>query len=335
MFHNIKTNKKAIESAGLFITTKCNLNCKYCYVNKFSKEMDFETAKNAVNLIADSPSSLKEIHFFGGEPLLRYQFIKQVVEYAEKINNFKFKITTNGTLFDEDIFDFLKQKDFEVIVSLDGPQKTNDFSRKHISTVSFFDKIVHSLNTLKDKKIKTSISMTIHPSNAKSLYDDFSYLNEKFDFKINISPAVLIKWPLPSLELYISQFKKCILNNKDKFEDNLNISKRSESIEINEAYCPIRKEISITPRGDILFCSLFMKYNIIPAHFIAGNVHSGFKTKYNKCKYEKYSKKCFDCFSKKYCHNFCHNLGPDNSNFAICNLNQKIFSEINNENIKP
>jgi radical SAM protein with 4Fe4S-binding SPASM domain len=116
------------------LTRECNLNCKYCFVNRSAKRMNIETARKVVDFIFQSPSKSLTLEFTGGEPLLNFEVLKFIVEYAKE-KNLKFKkrllftITTNGTIFSKEIVDYLKKNNFSVTVSIDGPKEVHEFNR--------------------------------------------------------------------------------------------------------------------------------------------------------------------------------------------------------------
>lgn len=106
----------------LHLTDACNLRCKYCYVRQDTHRMTLDTAKAAVNMAADDPGH-HGIIFFGGEPLLRRQLIYDTVQYAESLGlpgKFHYKITTNGTLLDDEFLAFSKRYQVFIALSHDG-----------------------------------------------------------------------------------------------------------------------------------------------------------------------------------------------------------------------
>ena len=118
----------------LNITNECNLRCKYCYIKKQPEYMSFDIAKKSIDFIYKNLSALRQkhneilndykgfIYFFGGEPLLNYTLIQEIVDYVENTypNSFNFAIVTNGLLLTNNICQFLKDHDFQVKISYDG-----------------------------------------------------------------------------------------------------------------------------------------------------------------------------------------------------------------------
>ncbi|MDR1136025.1 MAG: Cys-rich peptide radical SAM maturase CcpM [Clostridiales Family XIII bacterium] len=154
-------HRSKIGHMTLQITQRCNLRCGYCvysgdYNNRAhsQKEMDFDTAKKAIDyLIAHSRDSKDiSIGFYGGEPLLRFNFIKKCVEYAEQKAEgriINYTTTTNGTLITEEKVLFFEQHDFSITISLDGPENIHDRHRRFAgSDEGSFKTIIANLNML-------------------------------------------------------------------------------------------------------------------------------------------------------------------------------------------
>ena len=121
-----------VKAMCLHIAHDCNLRCKYCFASTGDfghgrKLMDFETGKRAIDFLIEHSGTRHnlELDFFGGEPLMNYEVVKQVVAYARSIEkehnkNFRFTITTNGVQLTEDKFDFLNKEISNVVLSIDG-----------------------------------------------------------------------------------------------------------------------------------------------------------------------------------------------------------------------
>lgn len=134
---------KTVRSINLDITQECNLRCLYCIYNKDfeskrnhgSQVMSLTTAKRAIDFLKanSSESETLSIGFYGGEPLQRFDFVKDCVDYAKNVIKRKkivFTVTTNATLMTPEIAEILLENDFSVLVSIDGPQDIHDRYRK-------------------------------------------------------------------------------------------------------------------------------------------------------------------------------------------------------------
>lgn len=134
--------KNRLNTITLQVTQQCNLRCKYCtysgsYYNRIhsDKNMSTEIALKGVDYILDHSALSPRIFigFYGGEPLLRFDLIKEVVEYAKKQDpskRYHFHMTTNGTLLKKDVVEFLVANDFNLLISLDGPEEVHDANRQ-------------------------------------------------------------------------------------------------------------------------------------------------------------------------------------------------------------
>lgn len=171
----------------LEITERCNLRCGYCIYNpRFTQKRDHGTrdmsqgtAFQAINYLARNSQGKKDvaITFYGGEPLLRFPFIRSCVDYARKVllkKDLSFSLTTNGTLLTLEMADFFAAEGFGVHVSLDGPQDIQDRYRRDFKGNGSFHKTIAGLRTLYeaygDQKEKLSLSMVYAPPFQKKIY---------------------------------------------------------------------------------------------------------------------------------------------------------------------
>jgi len=138
---DFKKRKTVVKALCLHIAHDCNLGCKYCFAEEGEYHgrralMSFEVGKKALDfLIANSGSRRNlEVDFFGGEPLMNWEVVKQLVEYGRSQEeahgkHFRFTITTNGVLLNDEIMDFCNKEMSNVVMSLDGRREVNDFMR--------------------------------------------------------------------------------------------------------------------------------------------------------------------------------------------------------------
>lgn len=148
----------------LQVTQQCNLRCKYCaYSGQYknnrthsSKRMSWVIAKAAIDFYAARILEKDEaiISFYGGEPLLEFELIKQCIEYAKRViqgKPLRFSITTNGTLLKDEIVDFLQENNMETLISLDGAEKEHDCNRKYASGKGSFKDIMENVKNVKER----------------------------------------------------------------------------------------------------------------------------------------------------------------------------------------
>lgn len=150
-----------VESMILLVTEGCNFACTYCYGSYPEKHMvmDLHIAKKAVDLAVQL--GVEELIFFGGEPLLNFPLIKEVVEYIKSIEyHGAIRITTNGSLITDQIARFFSEYNIEVSVSMDGSRKQHDTTRVYKDGKSSYDKVVEGINLLKKYNALSLIEIT-------------------------------------------------------------------------------------------------------------------------------------------------------------------------------
>ena len=149
-----------VKALCLHIAHTCNLNCSYCFASqgKYHGEralMSFETGKRALDFLVENSGSRHnlEVDFFGGEPLMNFQTVKDLVAYArsieqEKKKHFRFTLTTNGMLIDDDVIDFANRECSNVVLSLDGRKEIHDRFRVDHAGNGSWEKIVPKFRKL-------------------------------------------------------------------------------------------------------------------------------------------------------------------------------------------
>ena len=143
-----------VKALCLHVAHTCNLNCAYCFASqgKYNGDravMSFEVGKRALDFLVENSGTRRnlEVDFFGGEPLMNFQVVKDLVTYArsiekEKGKNFRFTLTTNGVLVDEDVIDFANRECHNVVLSLDGRKEIHDRYRVDYAGNGSWEKIV-------------------------------------------------------------------------------------------------------------------------------------------------------------------------------------------------
>ena len=154
-----KDRKSSVKALCLHVAHTCNLNCEYCFASqgKYNKSasrgkpalMSLEVGRQAIDfLIEHSPGRRNlEVDFFGGEPLMNWDTVKQIVAYARSVEkeagkNFRFTLTTNGVLLDDEVTDYLNREMHNVVLSLDGRREVHDRFRKTYAGDGSYDTVV-------------------------------------------------------------------------------------------------------------------------------------------------------------------------------------------------
>ncbi|MCI0470368.1 MAG: radical SAM peptide maturase [Candidatus Aminicenantes bacterium] len=228
-------------------TDACNLKCKYCgfgdyyenYDKREKKSLDFKMAANLLDFLYrfwQSPLNTSHknkinIGFYGGEPLLNIDLIKQVVDYVKKFDNlnktFTFRMTTNALLLEKNM-DFLVDHDFHLLISLDGNKKHNGY-RVFPDGSEAYDTIFHNVTALKNKYpdyFKKNISFNVVLHNKNSVGEVYEYFKENFD-------------KIPT----ISELSPINIKH-DKREDFLRMYQNSdESVNLSKDHLRLEKEM--------------------------------------------------------------------------------------------
>lgn len=165
-------NDSHINSVIMLLTSECNFNCKYCFIesrfNKYiKKKMTIQTAKKTVEFLIKNMINNCMIIFYGGEPLLNVDIIKYIVSNLNKYSNdIKYTIITNGALIDDKLIEFCESYKIHICVSLDGPSEINDINRIDKKGNGTFEIVYKNLQKCKDRAIDIGLSVTITPDNA-------------------------------------------------------------------------------------------------------------------------------------------------------------------------
>ncbi len=322
-----------VKALCLLISQDCNMRCEYCFASKgdYGKGrmlMSFETGKKAIDFLIEKSANRKalEIDFFGGEPLMNFKVVKQVVEYAreqEKLHNknIKFTLTTNGVLLNDEIIDFLNKEMYNVVLSVDGRREVNDRVRKTVNGKGTYDIFIDKYKKLVSKRGDKDwyVRGTFTKYNLDFAEDVMSLYNEGFE-QISVEPVMspetepyaLTAADLPKIFEEYDRLAKMIreITNKGKFINFFHFM-----MDLDQGPCVIKRlkgcgcgneYVAISPDGDIYPCHQFVGID----DYKMGNVHEGsFDTamKNDFASAHVYSKPaCRDCWAKFYCSGGCN-----------------------------
>lgn len=324
-----------IKAMCLIAANDCNLACKYCFANggdygaANKSKLDYETGVKAIDfLVANSGDRENlEIDFFGGEPLLNFEIIKRLVEYGRSLEDihgkkFRFTITTNGVLLDDEKIDYINREISNVVLSIDGRPETNDNMRVKRDGKSgcYYDIIDNYKELVKrrgDKDYYVRGTYTKHNLNFPA---DVIHLYEQGFDQISVEPAVggadddfaITKLDLPKIFMEYERLAAIMLE----------YGKRGKGfnffhfmLDLNDGPCAIKRlrgcgsgneYIAVTPEGDIYPCHQFIGIE----KFLMGNVVSGEFNAEIKDVFSKahiYNKEeCKKCWAKFYCSGGCN-----------------------------
>ncbi len=351
-----KNNSNVVKALCLHVAHTCNLNCSYCFASqgKYQGEralMSFEVGKQAFDfLIANSGTRRNlEVDFFGGEPLMNFDVVKQLVAYARSVEkehnkNFRFTFTTNGMLIDDDVIDFLNKEMSNVVLSLDGRREVNDHFRRDYAGKGSYDTIVPKFQRLVEKRGGKDyyVRGTFTHNNVDFTNDLFHMADLGFT-ELSMEPVVcppgdpyaLTEEDLPKLfEQYEILAKEMIKRKKEgrgfTFYHYMLDLKNGPCIYKRITGCGSGTEyMAVTPWGDLYPCHQFVG----DTKYLLGNVWDGVTNKSVQDEFRlcnAYARpECKDCWAKLYCSGGCaanayHSTGSVNGVYKYgCELFKK------------
>ena len=320
-----------IKSMCLNVSHLCNLRCEYCFAdggtyNGAAENMSLDVARKAIDMIVSKSANRHnlEVDFFGGEPLLNFDVVKKTVEYARSIEkahnkNFRFTITTNAMLLNDEIIDFFNKEMYNVVVSIDGRRSVHDCVRKTASGKGSFDTAIK--NALRFKQLRKGqyyIRGTYTALN-KDFSKDVLFLNDLGFDQLSIEPVVLPEnHRLAIKKEDIEQLKA----EYDKLAEAYVERRKGEKwfnffhfmLDIYNGPCESKRLVGCGAGND--YVAVAPNGNIYPCHqfdgekdYVIGNVLDGtFNTEIPKFFAENNllkKDKCRNCWAKYYCSGGC------------------------------
>lgn len=356
MAMELKERQSVLKAMCLHVAHSCNMDCEYCFAGKGEYHgdaglMSYETGKKAIDyLIENSPGRKNiEVDFFGGEPLLNWQVIKKLVDYGRSLEkstgkNFRFTLTTNGLLIDDDVIDFCNREMSNVVLSLDGSRDTNDRMRKTKQGKGTYDLIVDKFIDFAKRRGQKDYYMrgTFTGKNLHFAEDIIHMANLGFK-ELSMEPVVAPEHVSYALkdedkDILLAEYEKLALEmikrrksgnpfnfyhfNVD-FEGGPCIAKRVSGCGVGTEY------IAVTPEGDIYPCHQFVG----DKDFLMGNLIDGIKNPnvrklFVECNVYSHEE-CDDCFARLYCSGGCsanayHSKGSVKAVYDLgCELHKK------------
>lgn len=322
-----------IKAMCLHISHDCNLRCKYCFAStgdfgKGRKLMPFEVGKAAIDFLLEKSVGREnlEVDFFGGEPLMNFDVVKQIVEYArskeeEYHKNFRFTITTNGMLLDDDTIDYINKEMYNVVLSIDGRKEVNDRMRVRVDGSGCYDRILPKFKKLVDGRgDKEYYVRGTYTKYNLDFSEDVMHLYEAGFDEISVEPV--IESPEEAYAITEEDLDQ-IYAEYDKLVDRIGAIRKNGKhinffhfvIDLDQGPCVIKRlrgcgsgneYVSITPDGDIYPCHQFVGHD----EYKMGNIEEGtfnndIKKEFAGC--HVYSKPaCQECWARFYCSGGCN-----------------------------
>lgn len=322
-----------IKAMCLHIAHDCNIRCKYCFASQGDFEgdrslMSLEVGKKALDfLIANSGNRRNlEVDFFGGEPLMNFEVVKELVTYGrslEEENNklFRFTITTNGVLLSDDVIDYVNEHMDNVVLSIDGRRDINDLMRYTINGGGTYDTIVPKFKKLVEKR------------GNKNYYVRGTFTKFNVDFAKDVLHMVDLGFKSTSVEPVVAEAKhdyalsesdlEKVYEQYDILADEM-VKRHNKpddfsffhfTVDLSQGPCVVKRltgcgagseYVAITPDGDIYPCHQFVG----DESFRIGSVVEGTYNNHLSHEFKEahvYNKeKCKTCWAKFYCSGGCH-----------------------------
>lgn len=322
-----------IKAMCLHVAHDCNLKCKYCFAaqGNFKGQrslMDLETGKKALKFLCENSGNRKnlEVDFFGGEPLMNFEVVKDLVKYGREIEkdynkHFRFTITTNGILLTDDKIDFINENMDNVVLSLDGRKEINDPIRPTLNDKGSYDIIVPKFKKLIESRGDKDyyIRGTFTSFNKDFRKDLLDYYENGFK-KVSIEPVVTD--PNEPYAITEEDLDEILKEYEEFSKDYLAIRKYDKDflffhymIDLNQGPCVVKRMvgcgagseyIAVTPEGDIYPCHQFVGEK----EFLLGTLDTGITREdlrdEFKCANVMNKDECNSCFAKYYCSGGCH-----------------------------
>ncbi len=328
-----KNRKPVVKSMCLHVAHDCNLRCGYCFASQGDYQgsrslMSAETGKKSLLYLAKNSGNRRnlEVDFFGGEPLMNFDVVKEIAEYGKSIEklynkNFRYTITTNGMLLDDDIIDYLNENMDNVVMSLDGRKTVNDKMRPIVGGGSSYDVIVPKFKKLVDKRGDKDyfIRGTFTKLNLDFAKDVKHFAD--LGFKSTSMEPVVSEPGLPytieesDLETIYAQYDELAEEMLSRHGTDEDFGFFHYNVDLEQGPCIIKRltgcgagseYIAVTPEGDIYPCHQFVgndekKMGSILDESWDSEMSLVFKNAhiFNK-------PKCRDCWAKYYCSGGCH-----------------------------
>lgn len=329
---HFKESSHVVKALCLHVAHTCNLTCDYCFASqgKYQGEralMSFEVGKAALDFLVENSGSRRnlEVDFFGGEPLMDWDVVKQLVAYArgiekEKGKNFRFTLTTNGLLIDDDVIEFANKEMHNVVLSLDGRKEIHDKLRRTVGGQGSYDVIVPKFQKLVKSRNNQGyyVRGTYTHGNVDFTKDIFHMADLGFT-ELSMEPVVcapdepyaLTEEDLPVLFEQYEILAKDMLRREAKGKP---ITFYHYMIDLTGGPCIYKRVtgcgsgteyLAVTPWGDLYPCHQFVGD---PAYLL-GDVWKGVTNTVVQDKFRHCSayarEECKDCWAKLYCSGGC------------------------------
>lgn len=354
---SFKRRQGVVKAICLHVAHGCNMNCEYCFAGRGEYGghdkglMSLEVGKRALDFLVENSGTRHnlEVDFFGGEPLLNWQVCKKIVEYGRTLEKkhdkkFRFTLTTNGVLVDDDVIDFCNKEMSNVVLSLDGRREVHDRLRKLPDGNGSYDLIIDKFKRFADKREQSNYYMrgTYTHYNTDFSKDLINMADLGFK-ELSVEPVVCDPkeaWALKPEDLPILKEQYELLANEmlKRYRQGNGFTFYHYMIDLDSGPCIVKRisgcgvgteYLAVTPAGDLYPCHQFVS----DENFKLGNIFEGITkpeilSQFEECNVYSH-KECKTCFAKLYCSGGCaanayHTTGSVNGVYEFgCELHRK------------
>lgn len=353
-----KKRQSVVKAICLHVAHACNMKCGYCFAGdgEYHGEraiMSYEVGKAALDWLIENSGTRKnlEVDFFGGEPLLNWDVCKRLVEYGRSREkdtgkNFRFTLTTNGILLNDEVIEFANKEMGNVVISLDGRPEVNDNMRKTHDNGGTYDKILPMFKKLAKSRNQANYYVRgTYTHYNTDFANDIIHMADLGFKELSIEPVVappdapyaLQESDIPIL---LDQYEKLAneMLARKRRKDGSDFTFYHYMIDLEGGPCIVKRisgcgvgteYVAVTPSGDFYPCHQFVGDD----RFLLGNVYDGITNssvcdEFKECNVYSHEE-CKDCFAKLYCSGGCaanafHTTGQISGIYDLgCQLHKK------------
>ncbi|WP_343247356.1 thioether cross-link-forming SCIFF peptide maturase [Diplocloster hominis] len=329
---DFKKRPTVVKALCLHIAHDCNLACRYCFAEEGEYHgrrelMSYETGRQALDfLIANSGNRRNlEVDFFGGEPLMNWQVVKDLVAYGreqEKLHDkkFRFTLTTNGVLLDDEVMEFANKEMSNVVLSIDGRKEIHDRMRPSRNGKGSYDLIVPKFQKLAESRKQTNYYVRgTFTRNNLDFSEDVLHLADLGFQQISVEPVVAAPDEpyairMEDVPAICEEYDKLAAEMVRRKKEGRDFNFFHFMIDLTGGPCVAKRlsgcgsgteYLAVTPWGDLYPCHQFVGME----EFLMGNVYDGVKNTELRDEFKccnVYAKeKCRKCFARFYCSGGC------------------------------